>query len=183
MIGLGCYSKTVSAAIRCGYVVARPDWIDALVDLKLSTCHGNGHLASVLLHRVLTGGTHKRHVEALRAKLARDMGPALRRVEALGLEPFIAPRSGLFVWAKLPDGLDAAAVARLALAEDVLFAPGNVFSASHSAAGHLRFNVANCAEPRVFAVLDRAMRACGRQKSDARAGSGLTEPAGRAMSW
>jgi len=159
VIQVGCYSKTVSGAIRCGFVAARPDWLDALVDLKLSTSLGNGHLASVLFHRLLTDGTYRRHCDGLRAKLGRAMGSTLGRVKALGLEPFYEPKVGMFVWAELPDDLDAAAVARFALAEDVLFAPGNVFSVSHSARSYLRFNVANCAEPQVFAVLERAMRA------------------------
>ena len=156
---VGCYSKAVSAAMRCGYLAVRPDWVEPLLDLKLSTSHGNAHLASVLLHRVLSGGSYKRHVEGLRAKLARDMGATLRRLADCGLTPLVAPRAGLFVWAELPDDLDAAAVARLALPEDVLLAPGNVFSATHRSAGFMRFNVANCADPRVFAVLERAMKA------------------------
>ena len=159
VIAVGCYSKTVSAAVRCGYLAARRDWIEPLLDLKLSTSHGNTHLASVLLHRVLTGGSYKRHLHGLRAKLARDMGSTLRRLADCGLTPLVEPRAGLFVWAELPGGLDAAAVARLALVDDVLLAPGNVFSASHAFAGHMRFNVANCADPRIFAVLERAMAA------------------------
>ena len=170
VVGLGCHSKTVSAAVRSGYVVARPEWIEALVDLKLSTSHGNGHLASVLLHNILVGGTYKRHVEALRTKLARDRGTTLARLRALGLTLPIEPRAGMFVWAELPGGIDAAAVARRALAEDVLLAPGNVFSASHRVASFLRFNVAGCADPRIFDVLDRAMGACRHEnrRADAR---------------
>jgi hypothetical protein len=38
-----------------------------------------------------------------------------------------------------------------------VFAPGNVFSVSLSAAGYLRFNVALSAHPRIFEVLDEAM--------------------------
>ena len=139
VIQVGGYAKTVSSAIRCGYVAARPDWLDALVDLKLSTCLGNGHFASVLLHRVLTDGNYRRHVDGLRTKLACAMGLTLERIKTLGLEPALEPKAGMFIWARLPDDLDAAAVARLALAENVLFAPGNVFSASHSARSNLRF--------------------------------------------
>ena len=170
VVGTGCYSKTVSAAVRSGYVVAKPDWIEALVDLKLSTSHGNGHLASVLLHNVLTGGTYKRHVEALRTKLARDRAATLGRLRASGLVPLLEPQAGMFVWAELPDGIDAAAVARRALAEDVLFAPGNVFSASHRVAGFLRFNVAGSGDPRIFDVLDRTMRASRGENTHAQAG-------------
>ncbi len=92
------------------------------------------------------------------------MGMTLERIRALGLEPALEPKAGMFVWARLPDDLDAAAVARLALADNVLFAPGNVFSASHTARSHLRFNVARCAEPRIFTVLDSAMRAAGKSR-------------------
>ncbi|MDY6964186.1 MAG: PLP-dependent aminotransferase family protein, partial [Pseudomonadota bacterium] len=54
-------------------------------------------------------------------------------------------------------GIDAASVARRAMAQDVVLAPGNVFSVSQSAGGMMRFNVAQCADPRVFSVLARAM--------------------------
>jgi DNA-binding transcriptional MocR family regulator len=54
----------------------------------------------------------------------------------------------------LPDGLDAA---RHTLDHDVVLAPGNVFSASHSATSYLRFNKSRCKGPAVFDALARAM--------------------------
>jgi DNA-binding transcriptional MocR family regulator len=38
-----------------------------------------------------------------------------------------------------------------------VFAPGNVFSVSQSAAGYLRFNVSQCNRPKVYEALQRAM--------------------------
>jgi DNA-binding transcriptional MocR family regulator len=64
------------------------------------------------------------------------------------------------VWARLPGGLDAAAVARHALAEDVVLAPGNVFSVSQTAAGFLRFNVSQCTRPKIYETLERSMQRC-----------------------
>jgi len=55
--------------------------------------------------------------------------------------------------------MDAAAVARRALVDNVVLAPGNAFSLSQTARSHLRFNVAQCADPRIFAVLRKAIRA------------------------
>lgn len=159
VVVVGSYSKTVTAAIRCGYVAARPDWIEALVDLKLSTGLGSGHFAAVLLHRMLTDGSYRRHLDGLRAKLSDAMGRTRRRLATLGIEPFVEPSGGMFLWGRLPGGIDAADVARYALARDVIFAPGNVFSATHSARSHLRFNVARCAEPRIFEVLAGAIEA------------------------
>lgn len=75
----------------------------------------------------------------------------------MGIEPWNMPRDGMFLWARLPDGLDAGTVARKALAHDVVLAPGNVFSQSQSWPDFLRFNVSHCDAGKVFDVLDRAM--------------------------
>jgi DNA-binding transcriptional MocR family regulator len=86
------------------------------------------------------------------------MGHTSARLEALGIKPWIEPRGGMFLWCELPEGLDAADIARRALAENVVLAPGNAFSVAQSANRFLRFNVAQSADPRVFTVLETAMR-------------------------
>ena len=37
VIRVGSYSKTLSASMRCGYIAARTDWIEGLVDLQIAT--------------------------------------------------------------------------------------------------------------------------------------------------
>lgn len=66
------------------------------------------------------------------------------------------PRGGFYLWCRLPDGRNAAEVARAALREDVLLAPGDVFSPSRSSSEFIRFNVAQMVAPRVFTVIERA---------------------------
>ena len=85
------------------------------------------------------------------------MGHALRNLRQHGLQPWIEPRGGIYVWAGLPDGVAAADVARHGLTRKVMFAPGPAFSASGKAAGYLRFNVARSGEPRIYEVLDEAI--------------------------
>ncbi|WP_163364336.1 aminotransferase class I/II-fold pyridoxal phosphate-dependent enzyme, partial [Klebsiella aerogenes] len=34
VIRIGSFSKTISASARCGYIAARAEWIDGLVDLQ-----------------------------------------------------------------------------------------------------------------------------------------------------
>jgi DNA-binding transcriptional MocR family regulator len=48
-------------------------------------------------------------------------------------------------------------IARQCMEEDVILAPGNVFSISESAASFLRFNVAQMADERSLVVLRHAM--------------------------
>ena len=80
VVSIGSFSKTLSAAIRCGYVAARPEWIEALVDLKLATSFGHAQIGANVVHRLLVDGTYRRHVDSLRARLADAMGETLRRV-------------------------------------------------------------------------------------------------------
>ena len=40
VIRIGSFSKTLSAAMRCGYIAARRDWVEALVDLQVATAFG-----------------------------------------------------------------------------------------------------------------------------------------------
>lgn len=159
VVSIGSFSKTLSAALRCGFIAAKPAWIEPLVDLKLATSFGNGQLAANVVHRLLVDGTYRRHVESLRSRLADAMGETIGRLVRAGLSVWTEPRGGMFVWAQLPDGLDASCVARRALEAGVVLAPGNVFSASGSAGGYLRFNVSRCKGPAVFSALARAMDA------------------------
>jgi DNA-binding transcriptional MocR family regulator len=157
VVQVGSFSKTVSASLRCGYIAARPDWIEGLTDLKIASSFSSGRLSAELLLAVLQDGAYRRHVESLRAKLAGAMSQASARLRAIGLVPWVMPRAGMYLWCELPIGLDAAEVARRALEEGIVLAPGNVFSPAQTAERFLRFNVAQCADPRIFQMLDQAM--------------------------
>lgn len=158
VIHIGSFSKTVSAALRCGYIAARGDWIESLVDLKIATTFGGGRLAADAVLMALTDSGYRKHLEAVRLRLAQARVKTAARLEALGITPWLVPQAGMFLWCRLPQGLDAADLARACLKECVVLAPGNAFSQSLSAGDFLRFNVAQCADERVFEVLAHALR-------------------------
>ncbi|AWU96617.1 PLP-dependent aminotransferase family protein [Azospirillum ramasamyi] len=159
VIRIGSFSKTLSASIRCGYIAARPDWVEALVDLQVATSFGGpSPVAAELVLAALSDGSYRKHLDALRRRLARSRREVAARLDALGLQPWLMPRGGFYLWCSLPDGRNAAGVARAALRENVVLAPGDVFSVSRSASAFLRFNVAQMEDPRVFDVLARAMK-------------------------
>lgn len=159
VIHIGSFSKTVSASVRCGYVAARGDWIDALVDLKIATNFGGGRLAAELILRVLTDSGYRRHMESVRLYLADQRVRVAGRLGALGITPWIMPQAGIFLWCRLPQGIDAAELAQACLKQGVVLAPGNVFSQSQSQQGFMRFNVAQMEDEAVFRVLQEALRA------------------------
>jgi DNA-binding transcriptional MocR family regulator len=160
VIRIGSFSKTLSASVRCGYIAARADWVEHLVDLQVATSFGGpSPVATEIIVAVLAGGSYRKHMDELRHRLARTRRDIARRLQALGLEPWLMPRGGFFLWCRLAGGQDATVVARAALRENVVLAPGNVFSVSQSASHFLRFNVAQMSDPRVWDVMRRTLRA------------------------
>ncbi len=156
-IRIGSFSKSLSAAVRCGHIAARPDWIEGLADLRIATSMAGSPLAASLLHNVLTDGSYRRHVEGVRTRLASATAKVAMRLRTVGIEPWIEPAAGIFLWARLPDGTDAVDLARRAIAEGIVLAPGPVFSTSGGWRDHMRFNVAMSDDQRLYAFLETAL--------------------------
>jgi len=153
VIYLGSFSKTLSAACRCGFIAASSERIAGLSDMKLASSFGNNELSAQLVHRLLVDGSYRKHVETIRHRLRQTMAQVQRRLEACGLTPWVEPSEGMFLWMQLPDDLDSADIARAALEQGVMLAPGDVFSVSRSCGNFMRFNVAQSQSQRVIDVL------------------------------
>jgi DNA-binding transcriptional MocR family regulator len=160
VIQIGSFSKTLSASLRCGYIAARADWIDALTDLKIATSFGAGQLAAAVALAALTDGNYRRHMQTLRQRLSVARAKTLARLEPMGITPWIVPRAGMFLWCRLPAGADAAQLTRFCLERGMVLAPGNAFSQSAQASRFLRFNAAQTTGERVFELLAQALAAC-----------------------
>ena len=119
-------------------------------------------MAAELVLRALTDSGYRKHMEGVRLRLAEERAKTAARLEALDIEPWMVPKAGMFLWCRLPQGMDAAVIARACLQDGVVLAPGNVFSRSRSAGDFLRFNVAQCSDDRVFNVLAKTL---SRQKA------------------
>jgi len=159
VIRIGSFSKTLSAAARCGYIAARTDWIENLVDLQLAINFGGpSPVATELIAGVLAGGSYRKHMDEVRQRLTRARKDAANRLAALGIVPWIKPRGGYYLWCRLPDGHDSTALARRCMEDGVVLAPGNVFSVSQSARSFIRFNVAHLGDRQIFASLKTAMK-------------------------
>lgn len=157
VVQVGSFSKSLSASVRCGYIAARPDWIEALADLRTATSFSGSSLSQEVLYMLLRDSTYRKHIESLRQRLSQAMHESLEWLGRLGITPWLTPRGGMFVWCSLPDGLDSTEIARWALSQGMVLAPGNVFSLSQSAHRMMRFNVSQMSDPLLPDRLARAM--------------------------
>lgn len=155
VIQIGSFSKTLSASVRCGYIAARSDWVDALVDLKLATSFGGGALSAEVVRHLLKEGSYRRHVQAMRTRLATEMVEVVPKLASLGVMPWHQPNAGVFLWCKLPDGIDSRLLAQAAWKDGIVLAPGNAFSALKNCSAFMRFNVAQMGQRRLMSDLER----------------------------
>lgn len=161
VVHISSFSKMLSASVRCGYIAARRDWIEGLCDLKIATSFGGSRMSAELVLAILKDGSYRRHVEGLRQRLSNAMRKTSAQLKSIGIQPWVEPQTGMYLWCQLPGKLDAANVARNALQEDIILAPGNVFSLSQAASHFMRFNVAQMTNPRIFKFLEAACKRKG----------------------
>lgn len=157
VVRISSFSKTLSASMRCGYIACRADWIRGLADLRMVTGMASSPFNAEVVTSMLMDGSYRRHIERIRTRLAQQRQLVKTRLAKLGIVPWTEPAGGMFLWCELPNGADAAEVARRAQAENVVLAPGNAFSVSGAATSFMRFNVAQMEGDKVYAVLRRAI--------------------------
>ncbi len=150
---IGSFSKTLSASLRCGYIAAPNEWVESILDLKIATGFGGGQLAAAVVLTALTDSGYRKHMSTIHKRLADARAQTLLRLAKLGIEPWLIPQAGMFLWCRLPDDNSATELAKRCLAQGVVLAPGNAFSQSKSAERFMRFNVAQASSPRIFEVL------------------------------
>ncbi len=157
VLRIGSFSKTLSASVRCGYIAARSDWIEGLIDLQIATnFSAAGQLAATIVHTLLADGGYRRHLEALRRRLARARQDVGGRLEGNRTAPVDGAARGLLSLVRVAEGRTLRA-GPLRRRQGVILAPGNVFSPSQSAGRFLRFNAAQMSDERAWDVLARGL--------------------------
>jgi DNA-binding transcriptional MocR family regulator len=153
VIYLGSFSKTMSPALRVGYLAAQPDFVAEATRLKMaSTLTGSEILESAAL-AMLTDGHHRTHLDRLRERLSEAQSRVCRRLTELDWQVFHQPSGGLFLWAAAPEGLDPAPLTAAAATAGIALAPGRFYQPTITACHHFRFNAAWSDNSRLFGWL------------------------------
>jgi DNA-binding transcriptional MocR family regulator len=138
----GTFSKTLSPALRLGWICAPRPVIDKLVLLKQGCDLHVSTTNQMVAERVVAEG-YDAHLERLRGayrQRAAAMQDALARHMPMGVT-WTRPQGGMFVWLTLPEGMDGARLLEAALEEErVAFVPGAPFFAIDPTANTLRLS-------------------------------------------
>lgn len=153
VVYISSFSKTISPNIRVGYLAANPDLLEDLAQLKMISGLTSSEFSERLAHGALVDGRWRKHIKGLRERLAKAHEGAAAGLLKIGFEIFSEPKAGIFLWARHPDMPNAAELAYKAAEQDILLGPGHLFSPDLQASAWIRFNVAFCEDPAVFAFL------------------------------
>jgi len=155
VVYIGSFSKTISPNLRVGYMVARPDLLEGLAQLKMVSGLTSSDLTERIAFGTLTEGRWRKHLKSLRDRLAAAHGAVSQRLGQLGFEIFHEPKAGMYLWARHPDLTDSAELSKQAVADGIMLGPGHLFLVEPRPTGWLRFNVAFSDDERLYRFLVR----------------------------
>jgi len=152
------FSKSLTPSLRIGFVAAgrfRP----AIALQKTITSGATNPLTQHVLAEYLESGAYERHlrslrrnyesqVESMRAAVSRYF-PAATRIAR--------PQGGFVLWVELPEEIDTSRLHERAVAENLSYVPGELFSPSAMYRNCLRLNCGNPHTPQI----DDAVRRLG----------------------
>lgn len=134
VIYAGSFSKVISPGMRVAYTIAPKEIIQKMTVCKQGSDVHTNIWSQMVCYEFLTKYDFEAHLEKLRsiyrvkAKFCMDL-----------LDKYCAPEitydkidGGLFIWCKLPEGVDMPAYVRQAIERKVCVVPGNAFLTDES---------------------------------------------------
>lgn len=164
---MGSFSKIAVPGLRVGFLLGPPALVGRFALAKQAADLHTNSLGQHLLARLLEEPSFEDHVANLRRVYGArrdvlDGALASRLGDRLAWQ---RPQGGLFLWARLRRGGDAAALLARALEEGLAFVPGGEFHAEGEGRDTLRLNFSYSGEEALVegvARLARAMEPGGR---------------------
>ena len=140
---LGSFSKILAPGLRLGFMVAPSALYPKLLQAKQAADLHSPSFNQRMVWQVMQGGFLARHVPTIRAryKAQRDAMLSALAHEMQGLDvSWNRPQGGMFLWARLPAGIDAVAFLDKAVAKGVAYVPGLPFFAEGGDTRSLRLS-------------------------------------------
>src|SRR3954467_3105582 len=129
VIYLSTFSKTLAPGIRLGWIVAPPDVISKLVQLKPVADLHTSTFNQMITYEVAKDGFIDQHVRTIRKVYGERRDVMLASLKEFFPEEvtWTHPAGGLFLWVTLPEGMDCHQLFKVAVKNEVAFVPGDCF--------------------------------------------------------
>ena len=153
------FCKSLSPALRMGYIAADPVLLKALMREKIYSVLTGSALLEYVMLEVLAAGRWRKHLDRLNAKLLAARHASSRQLVAAGVTLDHPAEGGLFLWGSLPAEVDLNLLVQDAYRNKILLVRGATFSAGKAFDSHIRFNVAFSQQARLADYLRERLQA------------------------
>ncbi len=132
-IYLGSFSKVLAPGLRLGFIVAPKSVYPKLLQAKQAADLHSPGFNQRMITEVMKDGFLDRHIPTIRAlyKGQRDAMLAALKKDMPADVTWNSPDGGMFLWARLPEGMNAQELLPLAVDKGVAFVPGAAFYNDH----------------------------------------------------
>jgi 2-aminoadipate transaminase len=133
-IYLGSFSKVLAPGLRLGFIVAPKAVYPKLLQAKQAADLHSPGFNQRMIAEVMKDGFLDRHIPTIRAlyKGQRDAMLAALKNDMPSDVTWNSPDGGMFLWARLPEGMNAQELLPKAVDKGVAFVPGAAFYNDHS---------------------------------------------------
>ena len=145
VIYLSTFSKLLAPGMRVAWIVAPPDVIRKLSQIKQGTDLHTSTFAQMVVYQAAQNGFLDEHVKLIR-KVYSERKQAMLEALTYYFPPEVTwtrPHGGLFLWVTLPNGIDSRQLLDEALHQNVSFVPGDPFFPEGDEGSHMRLNFSN----------------------------------------
>lgn len=126
---MGSFSKVISPGMRVGYAIGPKPILQKMIVCKQGEDVHTNIWSQIVCQKLMTEYNFDAHLEKLRA-IYKKKYAVLQKAMQQHLAPYITwdeIEGGLFVWCKLPDGVDMPDFCKQAVLRKVCVVPGNAF--------------------------------------------------------
>jgi DNA-binding transcriptional MocR family regulator len=135
------FSKTLAPGLRVGWIVPGKHY-DRVIKMKTLLNISTASINQIVVARYLKEGGYERHLR----KLRKDLKKQIVALRACILEYFpkgtkvTNPSGGFLLWVELPESIDTDIIYQEAVKENILFAPGSLFTMKDKYSNCMRLN-------------------------------------------
>lgn len=165
VIYMGSFSKVLAPGLRVGFIVAPKSVYGKLTQAKQAADLHSPSFNQRVVAEVMKDGFLESHIPSIRAlyKVQRDVMLVALQREMEGLDVrWTRPVGGMFLWVRLPQGMDAQALLAEAVERGMAFVPGAPFYADEAEHNTLRLSYVTVSPEQInqgIAALAAAIRA------------------------
>ena len=155
VVFLGSFSKIISPGLRVGYIAGHPDLIRKCTVGKQSTDVHTANLNQAVVDLFIRRRLLPEHIRTICADYGTKMKFMLSTLsEFPGNVRYTKPQGGLFIWAELPDHLNAKALLDKAVEKKVAYVPGTHFCVNGGHENTIRLNFSNSTMEQIETGMD-----------------------------